>query len=114
MTMKYRKISREEAEDAYTKEMSGKPFRYSAAGEGTIMGIRLPPGPLPGGAEGRLTLPLTYEYEVGGETHVMITQDGPEVNELRSFLHATIPDLAIDEMIELWFEEGGGRTLGCC
>jgi len=108
MTMKYRKVFREEAEAAYTHELAGKPFRYSVAGEGTIVGIKLPPGPLPGSTEGRMTLPLTYEYDVEGETHVMITQDGPEVNELRSFLHATIPDLAIDEMIELWFEEDGG------
>lgn len=41
-----------------------------------------------------------------GTTHTLITHDGPEVAELRAFLQGTLPGLAIDERVELWFENG--------
>ncbi len=104
--MKSRKVSREEAEGAYNSELAGQPFGFSDVGEATIHRVHLPTEPTPGGSQGKGFLPLTYEYRFEGSTHTHITRDGPEVDELRAFLQATIDDLEIDEHVQLWFENG--------
>ncbi len=112
--MKSRKVSREEAEGAYNSELAGQLFGFGSMGEATIQRVRLPAEPTPGGSRGKGFLPLTYEYSLGGSTHTHITRDGPEVDELRAFVQATIDDLEIDERVQLWFENGHSPGPDCC
>lgn len=109
--MRRRIVTHEEAEAAFTRELAGDllPVGDVIEGcdviEGRILSIRLPEVPEPGGSEGRGFLPLTYVYETKGETRTLATYEGPEIDETRSFLRATLPDYEIDQRLELWFEE---------
>lgn len=111
--MKHRLVTREEAEGCYTSELAGKPFRFGEGDPGVIVAVKLPEHPIPGGVAGKGILPLTYEYQVDGRTHTLITRDGPEVDELRAFLRATLEDYRFDERLELWFEDGETLGDGC-
>jgi hypothetical protein len=111
--MKRRLISREEAESCYTRELAGEDFHVGHDEPGTITGIRLPDRPVPGGVAGKGYLPLTYEYQVDGLTHTLITREGPEVDEMRAFLRATLWDYEIDQRLELWFENDASPVIGC-
>lgn len=102
--MKSRRVSREEAERVYGSELAGRSLHFGELQGATIEAIRLPARPTPGGSRGNGFLPLTYECSVDGQCHTLITQDGPEVDDLRAFLHATVDDLAADQRVELWFE----------
>lgn len=113
--MKSRKVTRKEAEDAYTRELYGSPFTFGEdIHDAVTVAVHLPEQPVPGGSQGKGFVPLTYEYETHGTTHTLITHDGPEVDELRAFLHGTLPDLAIDERVELWFENGATASGPSC
>ena len=111
--MNHRLVTRQEAEGCYTRELAGESFLFGESGPGTIVAIRLPDRPIPGGVAGKGFMPLTYEYEVDGRTHTLITRDGPEVDELRAFLRATLHDFRIGERLELWFENGAVPTDDC-
>ncbi|MCZ7665093.1 MAG: hypothetical protein M5U22_20160 [Thermoleophilia bacterium] len=113
--MRSKKVTRSEAEAAYTRELAGSPFTFgSDIKDAVIVGVRLPDLPTPGGAQGKGYLPLTYEYELAGERRALVTQDGPEIDEVRAFLHGTLPELAVDERVELWFEEAIPFGPSCC
>lgn len=116
--MKHRLVSRQEAEEAYSRELFGDLFRFGDIRDGMIVAIRLPERPVPGGSQGKGYLPLTYQYRTAdGRTETLATGDGPEVDEARAFLRATVPGLAVDERVELWFEgevADMGTTLSCC
>lgn len=103
--MRRRVVTQEEAEAAFTRELTGEPMPTGDAVEGRIVSIRVPEVPEPGGSEGRGFLPLTYVYEADGETRTLATHEGPQIDETRSFLRATLPDYEIDQRLELWFEQ---------
>jgi hypothetical protein len=115
--MKLRTISKNEAERAFTQELSGDVFNLDE-GQGTIVGIRLPQRPVPGGSQGKGFLPLTYEVRMeGGGVETIPSDEGPEVDEARAFLYATLPEPVVGQRLELWFE--GEPTdlednVGCC
>ncbi len=55
--------------------------------------------------------------ESDGAVQTVETGDGPQVDEVRAFLYGTLPDRAIDDKLELWFEDevypGYGGGCGC-
>lgn len=99
-------MTREEAERAYGSDLAGLPFVAAGRDDATLEAVRLPAEPTPGGSQGRGFLPLTYRYSVDGCTHALISRDGPEVDELRAFLHAAIAGIETDDQVVLWFESG--------
>lgn len=101
--MRQRIVSHEEAEAAFTRELAGEPM-IGDGDAGRIVAIRLPKMPEAGGSEGRGFLPLIYVYEVEGETRTLASFEGPEIDETRAFLRATLPDYEVDQTLELWFE----------
>ncbi len=110
--MRQRIVTHEEAEAAFTRELAGEPFALGDVENGRIVAIRLPEMPEAGGSEGRGFLPLTYVYEAEGETRTLATFEGPEIDETRSFLRATLPDYQVDQ--RLGFEENWNPTeCGC-
>lgn len=87
-------------------ELAGRLCGFGGLVAATMPRVHLPAKPTPGGSHGNGFLPLTYEYSLEGSTHTHITRDGPEVDDLRAFLHATIDDLENGERVQLWFENG--------
>lgn len=112
--MKTRVVTHDEAEAAFSQEMKGDSFSYGDICDGRIVGIRLPERPAPGGSQGRGIMPLTYQVETNGDTRVVDTEEGPEVDEFKAFLYGTLPDRAIDEQLELWFEREPLTAEGDC
>lgn len=116
--MERRIVTREEAEAAFTREFGGSPVTSEDGTVATIEAVRLPEVPLPGGVAGKGFLPLTYVYKQGAELREVDTEEGPEIDEARAVLRATLPDYKIDQRLELWFEEtwspdGCGCGCGC-
>jgi len=112
--MRQRIVTHEEAEAAFTRKLAGEPFTVGDVDNGRIMAIRLSKIPEAGGSEGRGFLPLTYVNDVDGETRTLASYEGPEIDETRSFLRATLPDYEVDQRLELWFEENWNpEDCGC-
>ena len=116
--MKTRLVSHAEAEAAYSQELAGESFTHGDVCDARIVGIRLPERPVAGGSQSRGYLPLTFEVESNGSTQLIQTDEGPEVDEARAFLYGTLPDRALDETLELWFErlpftDEAGCDCGC-
>jgi hypothetical protein len=103
--MERRIVTRQEAEAAFTREFGGDSICYEEGSTAVIEAVRLPETPTPGGVGGKGFLPLTYVYEADGEQHTVESDEGPEVDEARAILRATLPDYRTDQRIELWFEE---------
>jgi hypothetical protein len=115
--MKSRVVSRDEAEKAFTRELSGDAFHLEQA-RGTISAIHLPPRPVAGGSQGNGFLPLTYEVRLeGGGIETISSDEGPDVEEARAFLYATLTDRVVGQRLEFWFEgepQDLQENLGCC
>lgn len=103
--MEQRIVSREEAEAAFTGEFAGNSVCYEEGSTALIEAVRLPETPVPGGVAGKGFLPLTYVYRSGDELRTVETDEGPEVDEARAILRATLPDYRVDQRLELWFEQ---------
>ena len=101
--MGVRRISREEAEEAYTASLIGVPLDPEDPTGPKISAVVLPEVPTPGGSDGNGYLPLTYEYANNGATHTLITTSGPAVEEARRFLSGDAYGDA-EEHVLLWFE----------
>lgn len=112
-----RRVTHEEAEAAYTRELRGEAFSFGDICGAKIAAVRLPDTPFAGGDQGKGFFPLTFEVESDGAIQTVETGDGPQVDEVRAFLYGTIPDRAIDDKLELWFEDkiypGDGGGCGC-
>jgi hypothetical protein len=113
--MKLRQVTHEEAQQAYTAELEGSPFRYGDICDGRILAISFPERPSPGGTQSKGYLPLTYQIGTSDGPLLVATDEGPEVDEMRSFLYATLPGIELDEKLELWFdgETGAAGSCGC-
>jgi hypothetical protein len=114
--MERRLVTREEADAAFTSEFGGDTICYSKGSTALVEAVKLPEAPIPGGVGGKGFLPLTYVYRADGELRTVESDEGPEVEEARAILRATLPDYRIDQRLELWFEEGesvGGCDCGC-
>jgi hypothetical protein len=101
--MGVRRISREEAEEAYTASLVGAPLDPEDPTGPKISAVVLPEEPTPGGSEGIGFLPLTYEYANNGATHTLITASGPGVEEARRFLSGGAYG-DVEDPVLLWFE----------
>lgn len=112
--MERRIVSREEAEAAFTREFGGSTVSSQDGTVTTIEAVRLPEVPLPGGVAGKGFLPLTYVYRDGDVLRTVDSEEGPEIDEARAVLRATLPDYRVDQRLELWFEETWSpESCGC-
>lgn len=103
--MERRIVTREEAEAAFTREFAGSPVCGEDGTVATIEAVRLPDMPSQGGVAGKGYLPLTYVFKSGDELREVDSEEGPEIDEARAVMRATLPDYRIDQRLEFWFED---------